>query len=166
MCLLVVQHLRELILRSLYPLRHSEYDAAPVAEPEDDVTPTPSVTGGAVHPWEMTTDSVLETLDGDILADHREDLPSRPSSISGRGSSVVDLTNQHRRTSNDGEESVWNLVESHPQRTSVPTSGTSEAASEDQNNTSYKVVRKGKETLESSFSLRLYLNFIRSLIFL
>ncbi|KAM5129166.1 rho guanine nucleotide exchange factor 11 isoform 2-T2 [Mantella aurantiaca] len=138
-----VQHLRELILRSLYPLRHSEYDAAPVTELEDDVTPTPSVTGGAGHPWETTTDSVLETLDGEILADHREDLRSRPSSISESGSSVVDLTNQHRRTSNDGEESVWNLVENHPQRTSVLPSGPSEAASEDQNTTGYKVVRKG-----------------------
>lgn len=138
-----VQHLRELILRSLYPIRHSEYDAAPVAEPEDDITPTPSVTGGVGHPWEATADSVLETLDGNILGDHREDSPSRPSSISESGRSVVDLTNQHKTTSNDGDENAWNLVESHPQRTSLLPPETSEATSEDQTNTSYKVVRKG-----------------------
>lgn len=140
-------------MRSFYPLRHSEYDAAPVTEPEDDVTPTPSVTGGAGHLWETTPDSVLETLDGDSLADHREDPPSRPSSVSGSGRPVVDLTNQHRRTSNDGEESVWNLVENHPQRTPILPSEPSEAA-EDQTNTGYKVVRKGKDTM--SFSLILY----------
>ncbi|XP_018423790.1 PREDICTED: rho guanine nucleotide exchange factor 11 isoform X3 [Nanorana parkeri] len=138
-----VQHLRELILRSLYPLRHSEYDAAPVTEPEDDITPTPSVTGGAGHPWETTPYSVLETLDGNSLADHREDPPSRPSSVLGNGRSVVDLTNQHRRTSNEGEESVWDLLESHPQRTSFLPSEPSEAA-EDQTNTAYKVVRKAE----------------------
>nr|DBA14062.1 TPA: hypothetical protein GDO54_005079 [Pyxicephalus adspersus] len=140
----VIQHLRELILRSLYPLKHSEYDAAPAAEPEDDVTPTPSVTGGPGHPWEATADSVLETLDGDNLTDYREDLPSRPSSVSESGRSVVDLTNQHRRTSKDGEESVWNLVESHPQRTAVSSSEPSEDAFEDQTNTGYKVVRKAE----------------------
>lgn len=116
-----------------------------MAEPEDDITPTPSVTGGAGHPWEATADSVLETLDGNILGDHREDSPSRPSSISESGRSVVDLTNQHKIPSNDGEENAWNLVESHPQRTSLLPPETSEATSEDQTNTSYKVVRKGKE---------------------
>ncbi|XP_068109572.1 rho guanine nucleotide exchange factor 11 isoform X2 [Hyperolius riggenbachi] len=139
-----VQHLRELILRSLYPLRHSEYDAAPVAEPEEDLTPTPSVTGGAGHSWEMATDSVLETLDGDSLANNREDPQLHPSSVSEGGGPVVDLTNQHRRTSDNGEESVWDLVESHTQRNSVLSSEPSEAVSEDNVNTTYKVVRKAE----------------------
>ncbi|KAM9294557.1 rho guanine nucleotide exchange factor 11 [Gastrophryne carolinensis] len=132
-----VQHLREMILRSLYPLRHSEFDSAPVAEPEDDLTPTPSITSGAGHPWETATDSVLETLDGD-----HEDSPSRLSvASSGRGHSDADSVSQHWRTSSDGGDSVCHMAESHPQRTFV---AHSEAAPEEHNNAAYKVVRKAE----------------------
>uniref|UniRef100_A0A8C0QJN2 Rho guanine nucleotide exchange factor 11 n=1 Tax=Chelonoidis abingdonii TaxID=106734 RepID=A0A8C0QJN2_CHEAB len=46
-----VENLRHLILRSLLPCRDPE--------PEDDLTPTPSVAGGAAQPW----DSVLSSQD-------------------------------------------------------------------------------------------------------
>uniref|UniRef100_A0A8C3RVK1 Rho guanine nucleotide exchange factor 11 n=1 Tax=Chelydra serpentina TaxID=8475 RepID=A0A8C3RVK1_CHESE len=46
-----VENLRHLILRSLLPSRDPE--------PEDDLTPTPSVAGGAVQPW----DSALSNQD-------------------------------------------------------------------------------------------------------
>uniref|UniRef100_A0A674K1M2 Rho guanine nucleotide exchange factor 11 n=1 Tax=Terrapene triunguis TaxID=2587831 RepID=A0A674K1M2_9SAUR len=48
---LLVENLRHLILRSLLPCRDPE--------PEDDLTPTPSVAGGAAQPW----DSVLSSQD-------------------------------------------------------------------------------------------------------
>ncbi|XP_063803174.1 rho guanine nucleotide exchange factor 11 isoform X2 [Pseudophryne corroboree] len=135
-----VQNLRQLILQSLLPLRQSEYDSAPVAEPEDDLTPTPSVTGGAGQPWEVPTDTLLETLDGESMADNRGGLPSQFPSMDGSNRSVVDLTHNHRRTSVDGEERVWSQVEGHSHTQSEP----SAAASEEESNQAYRVVRKAE----------------------
>uniref|UniRef100_A0A7M4EN70 Rho guanine nucleotide exchange factor 11 n=1 Tax=Crocodylus porosus TaxID=8502 RepID=A0A7M4EN70_CROPO len=46
---LAVENLRHLLLRSLLPCRDPE--------PEDDLTPTPSVIGGAVQPWDAALPS-------------------------------------------------------------------------------------------------------------
>ncbi|XP_066465252.1 rho guanine nucleotide exchange factor 11 isoform X3 [Eleutherodactylus coqui] len=140
-----VQSLRQLILRSLLPVRHSEYDSAPTTEPEDDHTPTPSISSRAGHPWEMTaTDPVLETLDGE---NNRGELSSQRSSVAESSRVVVDLTEQHgRRASKDGEERVWDLVESHMKGSfELETqSDPADATSEDHSNQVYKVVRKAE----------------------
>ncbi|XP_071971135.1 rho guanine nucleotide exchange factor 11 isoform X5 [Engystomops pustulosus] len=142
-----VQNLRQLILRSLLPTKHSEYDSAPLAEPEDDHTPTPSVSGGVGHPWETTTDVLLQTLDGEQSTDDRAEFSSQRSSIAESGRAVVDLTRQHRRQgSGVGEESVWGLVESHTKGSSEVEEQTDppDASSEDHSNKAYKVVRKAE----------------------
>ncbi|XP_075700188.1 rho guanine nucleotide exchange factor 11 isoform X2 [Rhinoderma darwinii] len=142
-----VQNLRQLILRSLLPLRHSEYESATSAEPEDDHTPTPSVSGGAGRPWETATDSVLETLDRENSAVDRVDLASQRSSVAEIGRAVVDLTHQHRRkVSKDGEASDWDFAESHVKGISEfeNQNDSLQTTSEDHSNKAYKVVRKAE----------------------
>ncbi|KAM4014111.1 rho guanine nucleotide exchange factor 11 isoform 2-T2 [Anomaloglossus baeobatrachus] len=130
-----VQNLRQLILRSLLPMRHSEHS-------EDDHTPTPSISGGAGHPWEMATESVIETVD-----DGRGELSSQRSSIAESGRTVVDLTCRHRRQhSKDSEETMWDMVERHSKGSSEPENqnDTSDTNSEDYGSKAYKVVRKAE----------------------
>ncbi|XP_053330671.1 rho guanine nucleotide exchange factor 11 [Spea bombifrons] len=141
-----VENLRQLILRSLLPLRHSEYEShtAPVAEPEEDLTPTPSVTGASGHPWETTTDTVLETLDGEDPADGRGDLKTQ-SYISSEGSTSL-IDHRDLTSSRDGEETPWNLVERHPSGNSVLQNQPEplEAPTEDSHDKGYKVIRKAE----------------------
>ncbi|KAM3918673.1 rho guanine nucleotide exchange factor 11 isoform 2-T2 [Leptodactylus fuscus] len=142
-----VQNLRQLILRSLLPMRHSEYDSGAATEPEDDHTPTPSVSGGVGHPWETATDCVLETLDGENSSGHRVELSSQRSSFAESSRAVVDLTHQHRRQgSRDGEESVWDMAKSHAKGSSEleTPNDPSVTTSEDHSNKAYKVVRKAE----------------------
>ncbi|XP_044127532.1 rho guanine nucleotide exchange factor 11 isoform X2 [Bufo gargarizans] len=142
-----VQNLRQLILRSLLPTRPSEYDSAPTPELEDDHTPTPSVSGGAAHPWDMATDCVLETVDGENANDDRDKLTSQRSSIAEGSRAVVDLTHHHRRQgSRDEEESVWDVVEGHNKGSSEleNRNNPSDTTSEDHSNKAYKVVRKAE----------------------
>ncbi|XP_056402616.1 rho guanine nucleotide exchange factor 11 isoform X3 [Hyla sarda] len=139
-----VQNLRQLILRSLLPLRHTEYDSA---LPEDDHTPTPSVSGGAGNPWEMVTDSVLVTLDGESSTDCQGELSLQRSSITESSRAIVDLTHQHRRQgSKDGEESVWDMGETHMKGSSnlETQNDSSDTVSMDHSNKAYKVVRKAE----------------------
>ncbi|KAM4690215.1 rho guanine nucleotide exchange factor 11 [Rhinophrynus dorsalis] len=144
-----VENLRQLILRSMLPCRNSEYYAsssAPVAEPEDDLTPTPSVTGVTGHPWESMKDTVLETLDGEHSTEDRESLTPRPVSSMENSRSVVDLSYRDRPSSRDGEETAWSLVENHAQRSTVLHNQSEEVQthSEDHSSRGYKVVRKAK----------------------
>ncbi|XP_006004250.1 rho guanine nucleotide exchange factor 11 isoform X1 [Latimeria chalumnae] len=52
--LLDVENLRLLILRTVLPRKNSEVKQSvdALTEPEDDITPTPSLIGGAMHPWD------------------------------------------------------------------------------------------------------------------
>ncbi|XP_030043174.1 rho guanine nucleotide exchange factor 11 isoform X3 [Microcaecilia unicolor] len=61
-----VENLRQLILRSVLPHRDSGASQGwdPVVEADDDLTPTPSVTGGALHFW----DSVNVSRSADLHA--------------------------------------------------------------------------------------------------
>uniref|UniRef100_A0A8C4WEP3 Rho guanine nucleotide exchange factor 11 n=1 Tax=Gopherus evgoodei TaxID=1825980 RepID=A0A8C4WEP3_9SAUR len=63
-----VENLRHLILRSLLPCRDPE--------PEDDLTPTPSVAGGAAQPW----DSVL-SISGLAMQESEEMVTMVPSAL-------------------------------------------------------------------------------------
>uniref|UniRef100_A0A8C5QZ81 Rho guanine nucleotide exchange factor 11 n=1 Tax=Leptobrachium leishanense TaxID=445787 RepID=A0A8C5QZ81_9ANUR len=141
-----VENLRQLILRSLLPQRLSEFESgmAPVAEPEDDLTPTPSITGSAGHPWESTPDTVLETLDGGHQTKAREDLAPRTFSSSENGRSSMD--HQNRLLSRDGEETEWNRIERHSQDSSVlhNQSEQTDSLSEDHANQGCRVVRKAE----------------------
>ncbi|XP_018086925.1 rho guanine nucleotide exchange factor 11 isoform X7 [Xenopus laevis] len=140
-----VHNLRQLILKNMLHHGHSEYDSgsAPVAEPEEDLTPTPSVIGGHGHPWDTMTDAVLENLDGDQTTEEKE--TSIPPSISGSESSrsVLNFPHGERPGSRDGEETAWSLVERNPQGSSVHQNQSEQLHSEDHSNRSYRVVRKG-----------------------
>uniref|UniRef100_A0A674K9S7 Rho guanine nucleotide exchange factor 11 n=1 Tax=Terrapene triunguis TaxID=2587831 RepID=A0A674K9S7_9SAUR len=105
---LLVENLRHLILRSLLPCRDPE--------PEDDLTPTPSVAGGAAQPW----DSVLSSQDSGCQEQSME--PSGQESRPSAG----DMEEPGR--SSDGGREVSQEVERPP-------------AAEGQGG--YKVVRKG-----------------------
>ncbi|XP_053575898.1 rho guanine nucleotide exchange factor 11 [Bombina bombina] len=134
-----VENLRHLILRSLLPCRHSV--SAPVAEPEDDLTPTPSVTGGVGHPWETTADTALETLDEEHLFDQKKNLISRPISSLENSRTVVDLTSSDRSSFRSGEETAWSVVESHSPRSPPDLLETQISQPEEGR---YKVVRKAE----------------------
>ncbi|KAM8921486.1 rho guanine nucleotide exchange factor 11 [Pelodytes ibericus] len=142
-----VENLRQLILRSLHPQRHSLCDAAPVAEPEDDLTPTPSVTGGASHSWETPADTVLETLEREHQAESRGNRTPRPYAASESGRSGT-CSNYHQEGpfSNDGEETAWGLVERHPhgRYEHHNQSEQRETVSEEHTNRGCKVVRKAE----------------------
>lgn len=128
-------------------MKNSEYDSAPAVEPEDDHTPTPSISSGAGQPWETATDSVLEPLDGETSTDDWGQLSSQRSSIAESDRAVVNPTHQHRRHgSKDGEESVWDMAECHVKGSSEleTQNDPSDTTSEDHSNKAYKVVRKGK----------------------
>ncbi|XP_018086923.1 rho guanine nucleotide exchange factor 11 isoform X4 [Xenopus laevis] len=141
-----VHNLRQLILKNMLHHGHSEYDSgsAPVAEPEEDLTPTPSVIGGHGHPWDTMTDAVLENLDGDQTTEEKE--TSIPPSISGSESSrsVLNFPHGERPGSRDGEETAWSLVERNPQGSSVHQNQSEQLHSEDHSNRSYRVVRKAE----------------------
>ncbi|XP_069805496.1 rho guanine nucleotide exchange factor 11 isoform X2 [Dendropsophus ebraccatus] len=141
-----VQNLRQLILQNLLPMKHSEYDFAPVAEPEDDHTPTPSVSSGAGRPWGMATDSVLETLDRENTGG-RGELSLLHSSITESATAFVDLTRQHRRQgSKDEGTSVWDMGEIHMKLSSEleTPNDPSDTLFKDHSNKAYKVVRKAE----------------------
>ncbi|XP_073495539.1 rho guanine nucleotide exchange factor 11 isoform X3 [Phyllobates terribilis] len=130
-----VQNLRQLILRSLLPMRHSDHS-------EDDHTPTPSVSGGAGQPWEMVTESLIETLD-----DGRGEVSSQRSSIAENSRNAEDLTYRHRRQgSKDAEDTMWDMVESHSKGSSEleNQNDPSHTNSEDHSSKAYKVVRKAE----------------------
>ncbi|XP_069599669.1 rho guanine nucleotide exchange factor 11-like [Ranitomeya imitator] len=97
-----VQNLRQLILRRLLPMRHSDHS-------EDDHTPTPSVSDGAGYPCEMVTESVTDTLDdglGEVSPQH--------SSIAESSRTAEDFAYRHKRQgSKDAEHSMWDMVDSH-----------------------------------------------------
>ncbi|XP_063295747.1 rho guanine nucleotide exchange factor 11 isoform X3 [Pelobates fuscus] len=141
-----VENLRQMILRSLLPQGLSEFDSAtaPVAEPEDDLTPTPSITGASGHPWEMTGDTVLETLDSGHQSEGKDSLTPRPFVSSENGSSLKD--HQERPFSRDGEENAWSRVERHPPESSLhhKKSEQLETVSEDHANKGCRVVRKAE----------------------
>eukprot|EP00079_Xenopus_tropicalis_P038350 XP_017952121.1 PREDICTED: rho guanine nucleotide exchange factor 11 isoform X4 [Xenopus tropicalis] len=137
-----VHNLRRLILKNMLHHGHSEYDSssAPVAEPEDDLTPTPSVIGGHGHPWDTMTDAVLENLDADQTTEEKETSVSRSES----SRSVLNFPHGERPGSRDGEETAWSLVERYPQSSSVQQNQSEQLHSEDHNNRSYRVVRKAE----------------------
>uniref|UniRef100_A0A674K2V9 Rho guanine nucleotide exchange factor 11 n=1 Tax=Terrapene triunguis TaxID=2587831 RepID=A0A674K2V9_9SAUR len=116
---LLVENLRHLILRSLLPCRDPE--------PEDDLTPTPSVAGGAAQPWDSggpTTDTA--GLPGHSPSGRTEtETESRPS--------AGDMEEPGR--SSDGGREVSQEVERPP-------------AAEGQGG--YKVVRKGRGKVEGT----------------
>ncbi|XP_069618317.1 rho guanine nucleotide exchange factor 11-like [Ranitomeya imitator] len=80
-----VQNLRQLILRRLLPMRHSDHS-------EDDHTPTPSVSDGAGYPCEMVTESVTDTLD-----DGLGEVSSQCSSIAESSGTAEDFAYRHKR---------------------------------------------------------------------
>ncbi|XP_073423175.1 rho guanine nucleotide exchange factor 11 isoform X2 [Dendrobates tinctorius] len=130
-----VQNLRQLILRRLLPMRHSDHS-------DDDHTPTPSMSGGAGHPYEMVTESVIETLD-----DGRGEMSSQRPNIVENRSTVEDLTYRHRwRGSKDAEDTMWDMVESHLKGSSEleNQNDQSHTNSEDHSSKAYKVVRKAE----------------------
>uniref|UniRef100_A0A8C4Y3R3 Rho guanine nucleotide exchange factor 11 n=1 Tax=Gopherus evgoodei TaxID=1825980 RepID=A0A8C4Y3R3_9SAUR len=98
-----VENLRHLILRSLLPCRDPE--------PEDDLTPTPSVAGGAAQPW----DSVLSSQDSGCQEQsvehsgrggpttHRAGLPGHSPS----GRPEPELESESRPSAGDVEETGW-----------------------------------------------------------
>ncbi|KAM4664680.1 rho guanine nucleotide exchange factor 11 isoform 2-T2 [Discoglossus pictus] len=137
-----VENLRHLILKSMLHRRHSDFDNAPVAEPEDDLTPTPSITGGTGHPWETPTDIVLETLDEEYPKEERRNLLPRPLSSSESIRTVVDLTHPEQPRYRDGEETAWSVVESHPQGSSGQKNQPEQT--DEPENRGYKVVRKAE----------------------
>ncbi|XP_075463770.1 rho guanine nucleotide exchange factor 11 isoform X5 [Ascaphus truei] len=137
-----VENLRHLILRSMLPHRHSEFDSAsaPVAEPEDDLTPTPSVTGGAVHPWDTTADTVLETLAGVHPAEESGSLTSEPVNSSESCRTVTDPTDLHRPGSRERGDTGSSLGENYQQSQSEQL----ETHKEDHGSKGYRVVRKAE----------------------
>ncbi|CAJ0949460.1 unnamed protein product [Ranitomeya imitator] len=97
-----VQNLRQLILRRLLPMRHSDHS-------EDDHTPTPSVSDGAGYPCEMVTESVTDTLD-----DGLGEVSSQCSSIAESSGTTEDFAYRHKRQgSKDAEDTMWDMVDSH-----------------------------------------------------
>ncbi|KAG8449949.1 hypothetical protein GDO86_016580 [Hymenochirus boettgeri] len=143
-----VHNLRRLILKRILPRGYSEYNSspAPVAEPEEDLTPTPSVFGGSSHPWDTMADTVLETIDGDQTTEDNETLHPRPVSTSDSVKGIVDISHHDKPAgSPNGEDTAWHLVEQNPQSTSAlyNQSEKPQTHGEDHSSTGYKVVRKG-----------------------
>ncbi|XP_077114967.1 rho guanine nucleotide exchange factor 11 isoform X6 [Ranitomeya variabilis] len=129
-----VQNLRQLILRRLLPMRHSDHS-------EDDHTPTPSVSDGAGYPCEMVTESVTDTLD-----DGRGEVSSQRSSVAESCRTAEDLAYRHKRQgSKDAEDTMWDMVASHLKGSSEleNQNDQSHTNSEDHSSKAYKVVRKG-----------------------
>ncbi|XP_069584451.1 rho guanine nucleotide exchange factor 11 isoform X5 [Ranitomeya imitator] len=129
-----VQNLRQLILRRLLPMRHSDHS-------EDDHTPTPSVSDGAGYPCEMVTESVTDTLD-----DGRGEVSSQCSSIAESSRTAEDLAYRHKRQgSKDAEDTMWDMVDSRLKGSSEleNQNDRSHTNSEDHSSKAFKVVRKG-----------------------
>ncbi|XP_077114948.1 rho guanine nucleotide exchange factor 11 isoform X4 [Ranitomeya variabilis] len=130
-----VQNLRQLILRRLLPMRHSDHS-------EDDHTPTPSVSDGAGYPCEMVTESVTDTLD-----DGRGEVSSQRSSVAESCRTAEDLAYRHKRQgSKDAEDTMWDMVASHLKGSSEleNQNDQSHTNSEDHSSKAYKVVRKAE----------------------
>ncbi|XP_069584416.1 rho guanine nucleotide exchange factor 11 isoform X1 [Ranitomeya imitator] len=130
-----VQNLRQLILRRLLPMRHSDHS-------EDDHTPTPSVSDGAGYPCEMVTESVTDTLD-----DGRGEVSSQCSSIAESSRTAEDLAYRHKRQgSKDAEDTMWDMVDSRLKGSSEleNQNDRSHTNSEDHSSKAFKVVRKAE----------------------
>ncbi|XP_048684004.1 rho guanine nucleotide exchange factor 11 isoform X9 [Caretta caretta] len=120
-----VENLRHLILCSLLPCRDPE--------PEDDLTPTPSVTGGAGQSW----DSVLSSQDSggqEQSMEHagRGGPTTDRAGLTGHSpSGRTELEPESRPSAGDVEETGWS------------SDGGREVSQEVEGQVGYKVVRKG-----------------------
>lgn len=117
-----VENLRHLILWSLLPGHSVKTQAA--SEPEDDLTPTPSVVSVTSHPWDPGSPGQAPTI-----SDNRPE-GSQPEDEDVALSSLAHLP---PRTRNSG---IWDS----PELDRNP----AEEASSTEPAGSYKVVRKGK----------------------
>lgn len=121
-----MENLRHLILWSLLPGHTVKTQAA--VEPEDDLTPTPSVVSITSHPWDPGSPGQAPTI-----SDNTQ-LP-RPEGSQPEGEDVAlsSLAHLPPRTRNSG---IWDS----PELDRNP----AEEASSTEPAGSYKVVRKGK----------------------
>lgn len=120
-----VENLRHLILCSLLPGHTVKTQAA--GEPEDDLTPTPSVISVTSHPWDPGSPGQAPTI-----GDNTQLLRPDESQPEGEDVALCSLAHLPPRTRNSG---VWDS----PELDRNP----AEEASSTESTGSYKVVRKG-----------------------
>lgn len=121
-----VENLRHLILWSLLPGHTVKTQAA--GEPEDDLTPTPSVVSITSHPWDPGSPGQAPTISDSTQLPRPEG--SQPE---GEDVALCSLAHLPPRTRNSG---IWDSPELDRNPAEEPSS--TEPAG------SYKVVRKGK----------------------
>lgn len=121
-----VENLRHLILWSLLPGHTVKTQAA--GEPEDDLTPTPSVVSITSHPWDPGSPGQAPTISDNTQLPRPEG--SQPE---GEDIALSSLAHLPPRTRNSG---IWDS----PELDRNP----AEEASSTEPAGSYKVVRKGK----------------------
>lgn len=119
-----MENLRHLILCSLLPSHTVKTQAA--GEPEDDLTPTPSVISITSHPWDPGSPGQTPTIGDNTLR-------LEGSQPEGEDVALCSLAQLPPRTRNSG---IWDSPELD-RNPAEEVSGTEPAGS-------YKVVRKGK----------------------